>query len=617
MSTRGNPGGKRRAAQTARPAVPTTDAQAVAILESIADAFFALDRDWHFTYVNRQAERLLQHARAELLGRGIWDVFPAAVGTTFYQEYSRALAQSTSVSFEGFYEPFATWFEVHAYPSESGLSVYFQDINERKRTQLELEKYRLLTAQARDIILFVRYEDGRIVEANEAAAAAYGYTREELLGLSIRDVRAVESLGQTLAQMAAAERQGLLFETVHRRRDGTTFPVEVSSRGATAGGERVLLSIVRDISERRKLEREREELLAELEAIIAALPQALVVYSKDGDGRIVQVNRAAQALFGFTTEELEQSLRERWGAYQAALPDGRPLPLDEAPPWRALQGKETHGDILTLQARGRQVWLSLSAAPFRDARGRILGAVATYSDITALHQLEEQRKDVLRLVSHDLRQPLTVVRGQAQMLLGAKEKEGAPPRELHGLRAILANTDRLGRMIAELVEASRLEAGEVQLRCERVHLPEWLPAVAQRAALPEEAPRLDVQTGDLPLIQADPERLERALQNLIGNALKYSPAGTPVCVRAEIQGREAVLSVADIGAGIPSADLPRIFERYYRAEEARQHEGLGLGLYITRLIAEAHGGRLWVESQPNQGSTFYLAVPLEGACGPA
>ncbi|MHB1415282.1 MAG: PAS domain-containing sensor histidine kinase, partial [Chloroflexota bacterium] len=489
-------------------------------------------------------------------------------------------------------------------------STIARDVSERKRAEEGLQKYRLLSEHARDIILFVRSRDQRITAANEAAVRAYGYSREEILSLRVEDLRALETGHLTPLQMREAATRGILFETVHRRKDGSTFPVEVSSRGATIGGESVLLSIVRDITERKQAEAERERLLAELDATLASIADALIVY--DPQGNILRLNAAAERLFGYGGSQRKAGLGERMASLQVRGPDGRPIPVDELPLVRALRGETVVGAVAVIQpSPERTVWLSLSAAPIRDHQGGVLGAVGTYTDITDLHNLQEQREDFIRTISHDLRQPLTVIQGQTQILQHALASEGGDGRNPQSLAAILAGAKRMGSLIKDLVDSMRMEAGQLPLHWQPTDLHAFLGDVLDRAGGPDTKARLHLTVPEgLPLALADSERLERAVMNLVTNALKYSPEGTPVSVKVVQRDGQAVVSVSDQGSGIPPEDLPHLFERYYRARNERRAEGLGLGLYIARLIIEAHGGRIWVESTPGQGSTFSFTVPL-------
>jgi signal transduction histidine kinase len=176
---------------------------------------------------------------------------------------------------------------------------------------------------------------------------------------------------------------------------------------------------------------------------------------------------------------------------------------------------------------------------------------------------------------------------------------------------IVENGRRLNAMIQDLIDSARLEAGELKLNREPVELPALVTDLRERVASPEDLPRIRVEvSGSLPPVCADPQRLERILTNLITNALKYSSPDTEVTVTVAREDGAVVTSVTDRGPGIAPDDLPRLFQRYYRTDSAREREGLGLGLYITKGLVEAHGGRIAVESEVGAGSTFSFTLPI-------
>ena len=378
------------------------------------------------------------------------------------------------------------------------------------------------------------------------------------------------------------------------------------------------VTVGRDVTQERRIEAERARLLAEvqsraaeLEATLTSIADGLIIYNPAGD--IVRMNPAAAEILGYSPEERARPMAERLARLRAETPEGQPIPVEETPPRRALRGERVAGVVLVIHPpTGKKVWLSVSAAPIRRADGMLLGAVVTLTDITALHELQEQREDILRAVSHDLRSPLTVIQGQAQLLLRALDRAGLTGSERHSAESILTSAQRMNSMIQDLVDAARLEAGQFKLEPRPVDLRALTRDLLARlqGVLEVERVRLEAPEG-LPRALADPDRLERILTNLLSNALKYSTPGTEVAIRMAQQNSEIVTSVSDHGPGVPPEELPHLFERYYRARAARgQREGLGLGLYITRMLVEAHGGRIWAESREGMGSTFSFSLPV-------
>jgi signal transduction histidine kinase len=222
--------------------------------------------------------------------------------------------------------------------------------------------------------------------------------------------------------------------------------------------------------------------------------------------------------------------------------------------------------------------------------------------IRQLRHTTEQREDLLRAVSHDLRNPLQIVVLQAQRLQRAADDRSRRPAA-----AILAASRRMDRMLRDLADAARSEGGGIELAARAVPLRAFVAELLDLSDGAMEAQRVEnAVPEELPPVLADPDRLDRILANLVGNALKYSQDRVVVGARAD--GAQVHVTVSDRGPGIAGGDLPRIFDRYYRGQR-HEGEGLGLGLFIVRKLVEAHGGRIWAESRPGEGSTFTFTLP--------
>jgi signal transduction histidine kinase len=253
------------------------------------------------------------------------------------------------------------------------------------------------------------------------------------------------------------------------------------------------------------------------------------------------------------------------------------------------------------------VWTVCGAAPIRAPDGAVAGAVLTLGDVTRLREVHEQREDLSRMISHDLRTPLGVILAQAKLI--GRRSEG-PEAVRSRADAIVTSAQRMTAMLNDLVESALLEAGKLHLEREPVDLATMSRDLRGRLAAPYDGERIRIEVAaGVPRVSADPARLERVLVNLFTNALKYSEAGTEVVVRIGGDASGAVLEVEDRGPGIKPEDLPHLFERYFRALGHRRYEGMGLGLYTARCLVEAHGGTIAVASEPGRGSTFRVRLP--------
>ncbi len=225
-----------------------------------------------------------------------------------------------------------------------------------------------------------------------------------------------------------------------------------------------------------------------------------------------------------------------------------------------------------------------------------------------LRKTNEQLEDFIRMISHDLRNPLAIVQGQAQLIQRYTSNADLVQKSAD---SILTSSRRMNAMIQDLIESARFESGRLRLNMHAVSLGWFVTDLLERSqgVVGVERVRVDVPS-DLPEVRVDSDRLDRIMANLISNALKYSLPGSDVLVKAEKVDGEAELSVADEGVGIDSEDLPHIFDRFYRAKGSSRTDGLGLGLYITKMLVEAHGGRIWAESEPGKGSVFTFTLPI-------
>jgi two-component system phosphate regulon sensor histidine kinase PhoR len=241
------------------------------------------------------------------------------------------------------------------------------------------------------------------------------------------------------------------------------------------------------------------------------------------------------------------------------------------------------------------------------------GAVVVLHDITDLRKLERVRRDFVANVSHEFKTPLTAIQGFAETLLAGAMDD--PQHRVRFLQIILEHSRRLARLTDDLLELSKMDADRLALEVDRLSASQLVQScveTTQRVAN-EKHLRFSINLPQcLPDVAADRRRIAEVLQNLLDNAIQYTPAGGEIVVSASAGGQEVTFTVSDTGIGIPQVDQPRIFERFYRVDVARSREvgGTGLGLSIAKHLVEAHGGRIWVESEVGRGSQFHFTVPV-------
>ncbi len=259
----------------------------------------------------------------------------------------------------------------------------------------------------------------------------------------------------------------------------------------------------------------------------------------------------------------------------------------------------------------RQHFFAVTVASVRAAEAS--GAVIVLHDITDLRKLERVRRDFVANVTHEFKTPLTAIQGFAETLLAGAIDD--PQNRMRFLEIILEHSRRLARLTDDLLELSKMDADQLQLEIHRLSVAQFVESCIETTQRPaaEKDLRISVNLQErLPDIAADRRRLAEVLQNLLDNAIQYTPAGGQIMVSAAADGHEVTFTVSDTGIGIPQADQSRIFERFYRVDVARSREvgGTGLGLSIAKHLVEAHGGRIWVDSEIGQGSQFHFTVPV-------
>jgi two-component system phosphate regulon sensor histidine kinase PhoR len=331
-------------------------------------------------------------------------------------------------------------------------------------------------------------------------------------------------------------------------------------------------------------------------AILGSMVEGVAVVG--GDERILYCNQAFEQILELPQgssqgKKLVEGLRqaELVTAVRQVLPGG----------------DEVTGEVEVGTVRRRS--FSVTAAPVRAAGAS--SAVLVLHDITELRRLERVRRDFVANVSHEFKTPLTAIQGFAETLLGGALDDKANSKRF--MEIIREHAQRLARLTDDLLKLSRIEAGRLDLESGPVSVTGLVNGCVETARLKAEAKgvRITVELPKgLPPVRGDAVQLGEVLQNLVDNALQYTPAGGRIDVTAYSNSNEVIFTVADTGIGIPESDLERIFERFYRVDAARAREagGTGLGLSIARHIVDAHGGRIWVESAVGQGSRFRFSI---------
>jgi PAS domain S-box-containing protein len=472
--------------------------------------------------------------------------------------------------------------------------------------------------------------EGHVSFMNAVAEILTGWKKEEALGKPVETVFQIFS-GDTRRPVQTRSlwdtQQGgilnLVEHTILLKKDGSEIPVDDSGalirgpEGKTAGA----VLVFRDITERRRVEREREasaRTARQLAAIVESSDDAIL--SKNLDFRITSWNRAAERMFGYTaTEAIGQSVaiiipETRWSQEKLVM---RSIRHGEKVEYCETERRRKDGTVIPV---------SVTISPIHDAAGTVVGASTIVRDITRQRAAEKERQgrlaaedanrakdEFLTMLSHELRNPLSAITGWVSML-----KQGQVPGERlpHALGVIERNVRAESQLVESLLDFSRIEAGKLDLNMEGVDLSALLETVvdSMRPAADAKGVMLNLTRADGSLIVVgDGGRLQQVFSNLLANALKFTPRGGHIQIQLVRAGSQAQVQVVDDGEGIQPDFLPYIFERFRQADSAkgRGHGGLGLGLAIVRELADAHGGTVTAESQgKGQGSTFTVTIPV-------
>jgi PAS domain S-box-containing protein len=328
---------------------------------------------------------------------------------------------------------------------------------------------------------------------------------------------------------------------------------------------------------------------------------------------IERINRALSALTGWSANDALNLSHDKviiWARRSSGLT------LEEAAEqgWPTDDGRALYVEGELRRRNGSTVSLGITYAPLMTRAGRLLNIVGTVRDITRFREADALKDTFISVVSHELKTPVAIIKGYAETLHRPEARLDAKLAD-EMLGGIVQESDRLARLVDDLLDASRLQAGGLPFHdVEEVDLPFIVRRVVERYSSQTDIHDLRVDIPrNFPLIQGDPRRLEQVIDNLVSNAIKYSPRGGVIDIRGKSTAAEVILTVSDEGVGIPMEEQEKIFDRFYRVQgpETRAVSGTGLGLYITRAIVEAHGGRCWVNSTPGQGATFFVSLPRE------
>ncbi len=478
-------------------------------------------------------------------------------------------------------------------------------------------------------LLVLRQGDGRL-----APQAIYGLPPAKAAQVAslLREGSDLASLGDggwslpdlsmTLLSAAAGIPLRQVVQIPLRSEDELVGAIYVFRSGGAAfgGNERqVLQSFADQAAIAVRNARLYEQVTAEkrrLDAIIENSANGVMILSPDR--RVQVINRALAALTGWPAEEATgepcwkvMPLENAVGPNLCAAEGIAALlgEIDPAAPPQAEPSLYVEGDLL--RPGGSRLTLGVTYTPLYDAEGRLLSIIVNVVDITRFREAEQMKSTFVSVISHELKTPVALIKGYAGTL---RRPDAAwdPETLADGLTVIEEEADRLNALIDNLLDASRIQAGVFKLDLNDVDLQRLAAKVVDRFRLQTDSHPFELDfPDDLPSVLADEARIRQVLDNLVSNAIKYSPQGGSIRIGAWQDGPGVTVYVADQGIGIPADEQGRLFNSFYRVDSGlrRQTKGTGLGLYLCKAIVEAHDGRIWLRSELGKGTTFFFVLP--------
>jgi len=509
---------------------------------------------------------------------------------------------------------------------EDYVNLYGRDITERKHAEEALreseERFRTLFSTMNEGFALCEIicdsagkpYDWRYLEVNPAWEDNTGIAVNKVVGKRVVEILPnIESYWIEAYGRVALTGQAMKLEN-YVRDIGRYFQVSAYSpaRGRFA-------AIFTDITDRKHAEQERERLLRSVQEErdrISALVNSIQdeVWFADTNGQFTLANPSALREFALKAG-VEVDVAQFAASLEVLRPDGAPRPVEESPPLRALKGEiiREEEEIIRTPVNGELRYRQVSAAPVKDTEGHIIGSVSVAHDITPLHELRERERRYLYTLAHNLRVPATIIKGNLELLLEELQPADQAKPYRYLLDALRIGLHRMNTMIDDFYLVTDLEEGTFALTPGAVAPAPFLRELLERAGDGLERARIFLDLpADLPPVLADAEYLRTILLRLLENAQKFSELETPIRVTARRRDDEVVISVIDQGIGIAAEDLPNLFDRFYRVARIRRAEGTGLGLHIAKRLVEAHGGRIWVESEEGKGSVFSFTLPISG-----
>ena len=591
------------------------------ILESISDGFFALDRQWRFSFINRAGERFLDRTPGDLLGKNLWEEYPGTVGSKFEEVYRRVVKGQVAESFAAYYPNFDRWYEVSAYPSSDGLSAYFRDVTERHQTEERLRASEQTLAAIVERCPFGIYivdHEFRIAHINKDSQDGAFRNVRPAVGRPFDEVMRVMWPEPVATDCINIFRHTLATGEPYYSRDFVKPRADVDQiegyewelhRLTLPSGRHGVVCYYYDSTPLRQAELELREAEGRFRKMADNSP--VLIWETDMGG-VTFVNRHYLDFFGQPAEAVQglgwaKFLHPDDGAYLTAYQSA----------FARQEGYEYHARFR--RHDGEYRWLHNVGTPHHGPAGAFIGFIGCSFDVTDIRRAAEDLKEAdrkkdefLATLAHELRNPLAPLRTGLDVMRMA----GATGTVERARSMMDRQLTQLVRLVDDLLDVSRVSRGKLELRTERVDLRTVINAALEtsRSVVEQAGHELTLHVPDEPIfVDGDMTRLAQVVSNLLNNAAKYTHRNGHVRLTAGHEGGMAVVSVKDDGIGIPPAMLGRVFEMFTQVDRTLEKTtgGLGIGLSLVKGVMESHGGTVEAKSDgEGKGSEFIVRLPF-------
>jgi len=496
------------------------------------------------------------------------------------------------------------------------------DVTASKKTERELteseEKFKQVVELSIDGII-IGANSGKVVDCNEAACRIFGYDKEEMLELNVSDILREDfrrGISKIINGKAVIENKTI--ESINRRKDGTFFTAEIATRTFKLGDEERLIVYVRDITERKKAERDLKSSEENFRALVNNTLDGIIILNFEGE--VIAANAAVGKMFNVPLEKIKSTSIAKYLAPESvpiAIKDQINVLNDQGGYLSIYKAISSTGEPFWIEGLGTKIIYQNQPANIvviRDITVRKKAEEALINAKTAAEVANRTKSEFLTNMSHELKTPLNSIIGFSDLL---KEEIAGPLNEKQSryVQFISSSGKNLLNIINDILDLSKAEAGEDDLHMEEFSADESIKKVISMV-LPqilEKDIKLNYQSENRKLwIAADEGKFRQIMENLLSNAIKFTPAGGSIDVTLKQEDTLVTIEVKDTGIGIPEDSLEKIFKPFIQIESSlsRNFEGTGLGLTLVKKYVEMHGGNIYVESKISEGSAFRFELPL-------